>query len=342
MNQTLTSLPKVSIILPFYNAANTLVETLDSIQAQTFTDYELIAVDDGSCDNSAEIIRRYSQQDNRIQLFQPGRQGVVGAMNSGLKVARAPLVARMDADDKMHPERLLHQFDFLWSHPEVSLVGSRVRLFPENKIQNGFKEYIRWQNSCLSPRDIRDEIYIELPIAHPSVMFRRDVIVSLGAYREGEFPEDYELLLRLNQAGHKMAKLEPVLLEWRESENRLTRTHINYTRGAFDQVRAEYLSRDPRLSSGRPLAFWGAGRKTRKRANLLLDKGFQPCAWIDIDPNKIGNRLNGVPIVAPQWLKREDRPFVLSYVSNHGARELIAAELEMLGYQRGMDYLMVG
>ncbi|MCK5639446.1 MAG: glycosyl transferase, partial [Gammaproteobacteria bacterium] len=138
------------------------------------------------------------------------------------------------------------------------------------------------------------------------------------------------------------AKLEQVLLEWRDSESRLTRTHVNCTRDAFDQVRARYLSQDPRISSGRPLAFWGAGRKTRKRVSLLLDKGYQPCTWIDIDPRKIGNRINGIPVVAPEWLKREERPFVLSYVSNHGARELIAAELEILGYQRGMDYLMVG
>jgi hypothetical protein len=166
--------------------------------------------------------------------------------------------------------------------------------------------------------------------------------MAAGGYRDGDFPEDYELLLRLHQRGHRMAKLPEVLLSWRDSGERLTRTDSRYAREAFDRIRAHYLAADPRLRQARELACWGAGRNTRKRVAHLLAHGFQPSAWIDIDPRKIGNLLEGVPVVPPTWLERKEKPFVLSYVANHGARELIAEALHTMGYQAGEDYLMVG
>jgi glycosyltransferase involved in cell wall biosynthesis len=334
--------PLVSVLLPFYNAAATLDETLCSIRLQTLTDFELIAVDDGSTDASAEIVQAHARDDARIRLLQPGRQGVVGAMNSALAASCAPVAARMDADDLMAPERLELQYRMLCEHPQLAAVGSQVQLFPEDLVQGGFHEYIRWQNACLSAHDIADEIYVELPIANPSLMFRRDIVLALGGYRDGPFPEDYDMLLRLHHAGHAMAKVAQVLLHWRESAGRLTRTDARYSREAFARLRSEYLARDPRLHSGRPLVICGAGRRTRQRAQLLLDHGFCPVAWIDIDPRKIGNSVHGVPVHAPQWLDQADKPFVLSYVTNHGARDVIAAQLQAMGYRRGRDYLMVG
>ncbi len=334
--------PPLAVLLPFYNAGGTLVETLESTLAQSFGDFSLIAVDDGSSDHSAQIVRHYMQQDSRIQLLQPGRQGVVGAMNYALAHCNSPICARMDADDIMAPRRLERQWHYLQDNPGIALVGSRVELFPQEIIQQGFHEYIRWQNSCVSPQQIANNIYVELPIAHPSVMFRREVVLNVGAYRDGDFPEDYELLLRLHQHGLQMAKLPEVLLHWRDSGSRLTRTDERYSREAFDRIRADYLARDPRLQQGRPLAYWGAGRNTRKRTAHLIAHGHQPHVWVDIDPKKIGNVIAGAEVVAPEWLEREEKPFVLSYVSNHGARELITQQLEAMGYQGGSDYLLVG
>jgi glycosyltransferase involved in cell wall biosynthesis len=334
--------PPIAVLLPFYNAAETLAQTLDSILAQSFTDFVLIAVDDGSNDESTEIVRSYMQGDRRITLHQPGRQGVVGAMNYALAHCPAAICARMDADDIMEPDRLQRQYHYLLANPQITLLGSRVSLFPSELIQEGFHEYIRWQNGCLTPRQIADNIYVELPIAHPSVMFRRDTILQVGGYRDGDFPEDYELLLRLHQHGHQMAKLPEVLLHWRDSGSRLTRTDSRYSRDAFDRIRADYLARDPRLQQGRPLAYWGAGRLTRKRSAHLIAHGHPPHVWVDIDPKKIGNTIAGARVVAPEWLVQKKKPFVLSYVTNHGAKELIAHDLEVMGYECGVDYLLVG
>ncbi|HHH48536.1 MAG TPA: glycosyltransferase [Gammaproteobacteria bacterium] len=333
--------PPVSILLPFRDAHETLAECLDSIAVQTLADYELLAIDDGSRDASATLVAQRAERDTRIRLIRQPPLGLVAALNRGLREARAPLIARMDADDRMHPERLAAQHAGLSAEPGLGLLATRVRPFPDARLQDGLREYIRWQNACCDPATIADEIYVESPFAHPSVMFRRRVVQAAGGYRAGDFPEDYDLWLRLARRGVRMAKLPRVLLDWRDSAGRLSRTDPRCSRQAFDRLRASYLARDPRLR-GRPLAFWGAGRKTRRRCKLLIERGFTPIAWVDIDPRKIGNRLRGVPVVAPEWLARDARPFVLSYVANHGAREDIASRLEAMGYERGVDYLMVG
>jgi len=343
-------LPQVSIVLPVRNAVSTLDECLQSIAHQSYDNYEVLVIDDGSSDGSVELVTRWAESDARIKHFKLPPLGLVTALNRGLSEAQTSLIARMDADDVMYPQRLARQFEFLMEHPDIDLVATQVRLFPEEQVKAGYAEYVRWQNSCLSSEKIYEEIFVESPFAHPSVMFRREVVCTLGGYREGHFPEDYDLWFRLMQSGIRMAKLAEVLLDWRESEGRYSRVDPRCSREAFDHLRASYLASHLRvrlIADGkmmqRPLVYWGAGRKTRRRPNLLLKKGFLPVAWIDIDDRKIGNLLQGVPVVSPDWLSdQKEKPFVLSYVANHGAREDIGQCLHAMGYHRGDDYLMVG
>lgn len=343
--------------MPFRNAAATLAECLDSIAAQTLSAWELLAIDDGSSDDSASMVRERAAVDGRIRLIQPGRIGLVAALNLGLQSALAPLVARMDADDIMLPERLAAQCEMLRREPQLDLVGTQVELFPAEAILAGYREYVRWQNGCLTAAEIAGNIYVESPLAHPSVMFRRAAILNLGGYRDGPFPEDYDLWLRLHAAGGGMAKVASVLLRWRESSDRTSRVDERYSREAFDRLRAECLACDPRihqpLSGGgsRPLVIWGAGRKTRQRVRLLLQRGIAATAWIDINPRKIGRSIWGLPVHAPAWLANRGpgeidavppRPFVLVYVTNHGARDEITDQLHAWGFRIGDDYLAVG
>lgn len=336
--------------MPFRDAATTLPECLDSIASQTFHDWELVAVDDGSSDGSAELLRCRAADDPRFRLIQPGRIGLVAALNLGIQQAVAPLIARMDADDRMAPDRLAAQVEYLASHPGIDLVATQVELFPPEAVAAGYREYVRWQNACLEPDQVAGNIYVESPLAHPSVMIRKAVLERLGGYRHGDFPEDYELWLRMHAAGCQMAKLPRVLLAWRESAARTSRVDPRYDRAAFDRLRASYLARDVRLRAaqerGRAIIIWGAGRKTRQRVRLLFEHGVQAEGWIDINPRKIGKRIAGLPVHPPSWLAegaaRSPRPFVLSYVTNHGARDLIASQLHAWGYRLGEDYLAVG
>ncbi|ESQ13651.1 MAG: hypothetical protein N838_01070 [Thiohalocapsa sp. PB-PSB1] len=334
----------ISILLPYRNAVNTLPECLESIRAQTHADYELLCLDDGSNDGSTELVAQQAAQDPRMRLLSAPTRGLVAALNHGLAQARAPLVARMDADDLMHPRRLELQFRAMQRDPEIAVLASRVKAFPESALSDGFRAYIDWQNACITADAIANDLYLEAPLAHPSTMLRRDLIIAAGGYLDGDFPEDYELWLRLHHIGHRITKLPQCLLNWQDHQDRLSRQDPRYARGAFDRLRVRYLSTDPRLLAARDrLVIWGAGRNTRRRARLLVQQGFRPLAWIDIDPRKIGNRPDGMPVVEPAWLAgRQPKPLVLNYVTVHGARTRIEAELARLGYFKGRDYLHVG
>ena len=329
----------VSILMPVFNAEDTLAECLDSIFLQTLQNFEIIAVNDFSTDRSVEILRSY--HDSRIHVVDNQYKGIVSALNSGLKLCQSDFVARMDADDVMYAQRLEKQFNVLSNNPDITLCATQARKFPEKIIKRGYIEYMRWQNACLTRQDIQNQIYIESPFAHPSVMFRKSRVAELGAYRDGEFPEDYELWLRLFHAGESMMKLDEVLVDWRESDRRLSRTSSRYSEAAFEKLRAEYLVKDKRLHN-RNIVFWGAGRKTRQRAQYLIDQGINPVAWLDIDRKKVGNDYHGAKTFFPDWLMRQEKkPFVLNYVRNHGARDFCRQYLDEAGYLMGIDYLDV-
>jgi hypothetical protein len=235
------------------------------------------------------------------------------------------------------------QHSFLQANPEIALVAARAALFPRRLVRAGYQEYVRWQNACLTPAQIAAEIYIESPFAHPTVTLRREALAAAGGpYAQGPFPEDYELWLRMHRAGLAMAKLPRTLLAWRESPGRASRVDPRYRREAFDALRARFLAEEPRLRQGRDLVYWGAGRPTRLRAKRLIDQGFPPTAWIDIDPDKIGHIVWGAPVRPPEWLDRQPRPFVLIYVTAHGARADAESRLAKWGYAPGEDYLAVG
>lgn len=337
--------PLVSVVMPLRDGVEHLEQCLNSIRNQTLDDFELLVIDDGSVDEGPHIVQQAAQADTRIRLLRQPALGIVAALNQGLLHARAALIARMDADDIMRPQRLLKQYEQMQARPDVTLLACRVEAFPDHELGNGMREYLRWQNSCVSERDLRDQLYVESVFTHPSVMFRRDRVAALGGYRDGAFPEDYELWLRIAAAGDSMMKLDRVLLEWRQHAGSLSRIDERYSRAAFDSLRARYLGVEPRLNQSRDLVIWGAGRRTRQRCRKLLERGHQVSAWIDIDPRKIGQRINNALVHGPQWLESADcaqRPFVLVYVANHGAREQIRDHLLTMGYQQGSDFLLVG
>jgi glycosyltransferase involved in cell wall biosynthesis len=335
-------MPLVSIVMPYRDAAATLHEAVDSILAQTFDDYELIAVNDHSLDDSMSIMSSF--QDKRFKLFNNPGKGLVDALNFGIQQASAKWLARMDADDIMYPEKMSRQWRHLQLNPRIDIISCQAELFPRALISDGFHEYMRWQNNIISHQDFINHCYVEMPLTNPTAIFRRSMVHDIGDYLHGQVPEDYEFWLRALHAGYQFTKIPEILFKWRDSETRYTRTSPACSRQAFDTVRANYLSRDPRLQAGRPLVYCGAGRKTRKRAELLINQGFKPHAWVDIDPKKLGNKLAGIPVVGADWIieNRHLNPFMLIYIASHGARDQLSGWLDQHGFQHGLDYLAVG
>lgn len=328
--------------MPYRDAGDTIADTLESIDCQSLKDFEVVAVDDHSEDDTREKLERAARRDPRIHLIDNPESGLVAALNAGLQTCSAGLVARMDADDIMHPDRLRRQSQFLTARPDIALAACQVALFPKHQIQDGYREYVAWQNLCLSSEDIANNLYVESPLAHPSVMFRREAVLRLGGYRMGPFPEDYDLWLRMHEAGLKMAKVPQVLLQWRESPRRASRVDHRYSREAFDTLRAGFLARDPRIEKAESIVVWGAGRRTRQRVRRLTQKGVRISAFVDIDPKKVGKTYDGALVRSRDWLAENRPSLVLIYVTNHGARQRIEDYLHTLQYRRGEDYLAVG
>lgn len=334
--------PRVSVVLPAYNAATTLDAAIASLRAQTFADWELVVVDDGSTDRTAERLATLAATEPRLRVVSRPHAGIVAALGAGIASARAPLIARMDADDVCLPERLAEQVAFLERDPSLGLVGCLVEFGGDRVSQAGYARHVDWLNTLQSPDEIAANRFVDAPFAHPSVLFRRALIERFGGYAAGAFPEDYELWLRWLEAGVRMAKVPRVLLRWNDPEHRLSRTDPRYATEAFFRLKARWIAAEVRRRArARELWVWGAGRPTRRRAEHLTAHGLRIHGYIDVDPAKATPALGGrgAPVITPAELPGPEMAFVLGYVTNPGARQLIHRALANRGYAIARDYL---
>ena len=335
-------MPKISIVMPVRDAAETLPAALDSIRAQTFAVWELVVVNDGSTDETIRILSTVCRADARIRVLSLRRVGIVAALCAGCEAARGEFIARMDADDLMLPERLQRQAEFLHHHPHIGVVSCRVRYGGDPAAQAGYAVHVDWINALLTPEDMALRRFVESPVAHPSVMFRRELLLHYGGYAPGDFPEDYELWLRWMDGGVSFGKVNTELLVWNDRPARLSRTEARYRTEAFYRTKCTYLARwlKRHVATGREFWLWGAGRVTRQRFRALESAGIHFAGFIDIDAKKLGRMRDGRPVIGPNKLPDKARAFILAGVAKRGARELIAAELRRNGYDEGRDYLL--
>jgi len=331
--------PKVSVVLPFYNAVKTLSVALQSILDQDFNDFECVMVDNNSSDGSREIAAGWERQDPRFRLVEEKRQGVMFASNRGCEAARGAYLARMDADDVSLPGRLKLQSEFLDSHPDFGAVAGLVNHVGDPETTGGFQRFVEWSNSVISYEEIYNRRFIEAPIVNPSAMWRRETMELFGLYLSGDFPEDYEMWLRWLDAGVKIAKVPEVVLDWHDSEGRLTRTHPIYSDKAFYEIKSKYLAKW--LSERNPyhpyVAIWGASRISRRRARILEQQGVRIKTYID---TKRTRQLEK-ELIYYEDLPESGSLFILTYIRQMDNRERIQAFLEGRGYVEGKDYLLV-
>ena len=327
--------PFVSVLMPVRNARATVAAAIQSVLAQTAADWELVIVDDGSTDGTSEILERFAREDARIVLIRQKAAGITEALQDGCAACRGDFIARMDADDVMDARRLELQRRFLMEHEDCGLVSCQVRF---GGTEAGYAAHVEWVNSLRTAEAMSVRRFVEAPVAHPSVMFRRRLIAMHGGYRSGDFPEDYELWLRWLEAGVGFGKVEEALLTWNDPPQRLSRTDGRYSVEAFYAMKCGYLQRwlDAH-AAGRDVWLWGAGRITRRRFDSLTGvTGF-----IDVDESKRGRHRDGRTVRLADDLPEKSGSFILSGVGNRGARERIHAHLTQRGWVEGRDFLLV-
>lgn len=332
--------PLISVLLPVYNAAGTLEAALRSLFAQRgaahapLPSFEVLAVNDGSTDQSAALLETFARREPRLRVLHRPHAGITAALNAGLACARGCFAARMDADDHAHPQRLALQAAHLAIDSGLGVSACQVAFGGDAAVAHGFAHFVDWQNKLLSAADIARNRFRDTPVCHPSVMFRRELPEKLGGYAEGDFPEDWDLWLRWLEAGVKLEKLPQCLLVWNDAPGRATRADSRYRREACDRLRALWLARELERRNPFHPTVWalGAGRMARRRLAPLWRLGVRPAAYIDIDPRKIGKRVDGIPVLGREALPRPGRCCILNALTAHGAAEEAAQWLAHAGY----------
>ena len=318
----------ISVLLPFRDAAGTVVSAARGALASPLV-RELLAIDDGSLDAGAARVHELAARDARVRLVESRGVGVARALALGASLARHALLGRMDADDVSLPGRFEASAALLASAPTLGAVGTQVKV-ESDAPRPGLDAYVAWQNGLVTPEQHAAARFVEAPLCHPSTLLRRDALARVGGYVEAPWAEDYDLWLRLAEAGFGLAKVPRVLLAWRHGPGRATFTDPRCSEGALLAARALYLARhlDRHLDGAGPprraLAIWGAGKTGRRLARALAGRGVRHDLWVDVDPAKVGRSMQDAPIVAPEALPAS--AFVVVAVRGRGAFALSAAE----------------
>jgi len=327
---------KVSIIIPFKNTVHYLPECLDSIVNQSYTDWEVLAVNDNSTDESYELLTSYSNKDERIKVFQNKGSGIIPALQTGYAKSNGAFVTRMDSDDIMRPNRLEVMVNSLHETGSGYIAVGQVKYFSDRGISNGYGRYEEWLNGLTSTGNNFDEIYKECVIPSPCWMVHREDFEKCEGFKPQRYPEDYDLTFRFYEQGFKIIPCDPVLHMWRDYDTRTSRTHEHYAQNYFLDIKLHYflkLNHD----RTRPLVVWGAGFKGKKIAKGLKKQGLE-FVWLCDNPKKIGKSIYGKELVHFEVLQNLDNPQSIITVANENAQKEIRRYFSELEQSPMQDY----
>ena len=281
----------ISILMPVKNAEPFLYHCLDSIIAQSETNWELIAVDDGSSDSSYETLIQFSKNDPRITVLKNDGSGIIDALRLAYSKSTGNFITRMDADDKMAPNKLESLKRNLKSFGNGHIAIGQVKYFSESQLGDGYKRYETWLNNLTQTGTNYADIYRECVIPSPCWMVLREDLDRCGAFHADVYPEDYDLCFRFYNQQLTVVPSSEVLHHWRDHAKRSSRTDDNYADNRFLELKVKWFLEIDH-DTNKQLVVWGAGRKGKLIAKLLADSNV-PFKWVCNNPNKIGKEIYG-------------------------------------------------
>jgi len=289
--------PKISVIMPVYNGEKYLKESIESILAQSFKDFELLIINDASKDNSEEIIKSY--KDARIKLINNEENlGLVGALNKGIDSSAGEYIARMDQDDISLPNRFETQLNFMEAHREIGLCGSWVKNIGVNE------GYINKKESDTD--ELKAMLLFYTPLAHPTVFIRKKILDEYNLRYDGNFEycEDYDLWSRISEFA-KISNIEKVLLLYRVHDTNMSNVYSDKQRGKAEIIRTRLIEKMEIRPNAEDLIIHQSLKKPKDYGiEIFLDKKE---AWLkklisQNDKVKIYQEPYFSRVIAKNWL----------------------------------------
>ncbi len=328
----------VSVILPFHGECKWLRRAVNSILNQDFSGYELILINNHASRAAGIYAEETASSCTNVTLIYENETGIVNALNKGISIARGSYLARMDADDFSMPGRLRLQSEYLDRHAEIGLVSGQLSLISEGMNNVGMREYVKLINSLETSEQIYNFRFSEAPFAHPSVMIRGSVLREAGGYRNGNFPEDFDLWLRMFSKRIKMAKIPECVLEWNDHPGRMSRRDHRYNADAFDDTRCHYLAGWIRnnVHPDKQIFIWG-GKLSRRKAKRLIQHGIKISGFIDVKANLTDIKY---PVIHYSQMPIAGSMFVICMLTNRGKNREAADYLLASGYLPDSDFVL--
>jgi len=280
----------ISIVMPMRNAMPYLNECVTSIINQTYTDWELIVVNDHSTDSSHAVLSEFALIDNRITVINTTGKGIIDALQLAYSKTSGTYITRMDADDIMPEQKLELMYNQLLKTPNCVVTG-KIKYIGEN-LRDGYRKYEAWMNTMMEDNTHNEYMYKECVIPSPAWMTSREVFESIGGFTPETYPEDYDLTLRFYKAKITIVAVNELVHIWRDYQERTSRNDPNYSFNSFEVLKTNYFL-DIDYDNTKTLVLWGAGKKGKKIAQLLIEKNIQ-FVFACNNPKKINKDIYGM------------------------------------------------
>lgn len=322
--------------MPVKNTAFFLSDCLHSILQQTEKDWELIAINDHSTDDSLGILQAFAKKDHRIKVFTNKGNGIIDALRLAYQYSQGQWVTRMDSDDLMLPEKLAILKSQLIQYGKGHLATGQVEYFSEVDLGDGYQKYQDWLNRLTKVGTNFQDIYKECVIPSPCWMIHRTDLETCQAFLPNRYPEDYDLCFRFYENGLIVIPNNQVLHQWRDYPNRTSRTDKNYADNRFLALKVHYFLK-LELDKKRPLVVWGAGKKGKLIARLLIENKVN-FHWVCNNERKIGKDIYGQRLQSFNAVQKMKQPQLIISVAGELPQREILQYLYQQSFKVGVDY----
>ncbi|MCH2225704.1 MAG: glycosyltransferase [Crocinitomicaceae bacterium] len=333
----MTNQPLVSIIMAVKDTAPYLHECIDSIINQTYQNWELIAVNDHSSDETPQILKSYSEQDARVKYLDSDKPKLIPTLQVAYSAVKGDLINRMDSDDRMPLDKIEVLVNEWMKYGKGTVIaGGTEHFVEEGEVGDGFLRYERWLNQVARTSSHYQEIYRECVIPSHCWIIHKEDFDRVDAFNPLVYPEDYDLCFRFYKHGLKVIGIDKILHHWRDRSNRISRTWDEYKDNRYFDLKLRFFYELDRDFS-RPLVIWGVGRNGKDFIKLVQVKESKP-HWVCDNERKIGKDIYGVIIQHFKDVPMLENPQILIVVSSPDGKAEIEDQLKSWNKVPVKDY----